>query len=322
MTPPPASLATRADSRSPSPSRAAAATESATPPAPRPAPTAAPPCRHQPIRQVRTVPQEGRKPRLLPDTPRPPPQSPPVQNAPHLQPLRSPHPPQRPRAAPTAATTSATTKGRAMGQLRHDDDPTPIRDAARTWRFAVRRIDGCPGCPNIETPRTWAETPLATCSPTSAATAERPGRMRRRRSKCRGFAPSSPTFRLRRRAELPIRARLTWIGLWTQADDHGRWKDNARLVKAAIWPLDDVSLKDVESDLNTLADCRRIVRYSDSTGRYLAIRAWHVHQAINRPSRAKYPAPPEPVNPVNSGEIGYCQECATGALKPTSPRTH
>jgi len=46
-----------------------------------------------------------------------------------------------------------------MGQLRHDDDPTPIRDAARTWRFAVRRIDGCPGCPNIETPRTWAETP-------------------------------------------------------------------------------------------------------------------------------------------------------------------
>ncbi len=118
-------------------------------------------------------------------------------------------------------------------------------------------------------------------------------------------------------AELPIRARLTWIGLWTQADDHGRWKDNARLVKAAIWPLDDVSLKDVESDLNTLADCRRIVRYSDSTGRYLAIRAWHVHQAINRPSRAKYPAPPEPVNPVNSGEIGYCQECATGA-----PQTH
>lgn len=46
-----------------------------------------------------------------------------------------------------------------MGQLRHDDDPTPIRDAARTWRFAVRRIDGCPGCPNTETPRTWAETP-------------------------------------------------------------------------------------------------------------------------------------------------------------------
>lgn len=113
-------------------------------------------------------------------------------------------------------------------------------------------------------------------------------------------------------AQLPIRARLTWIGLWTQADDHGRCKDNAKLVKAAVWPLDDVSLKDVESDLNTLADCGRIMRYSDSSGRYLAIRAWHVHQAINRPSRAKYPAPPEPVNPVNQGDIGYCQECATG----------
>ena len=91
---------------------------------------------------------------------------------------------------------------------------------------------------------------------------------------------------------LPLRARLTWIGLWTQCDDHGRTKDNARLIKARIWPLDEVSLRDVEDDLVTLADHQRIVRYEVDGKRYLAIVNWHEHQSINRPSKSTIPPPP------------------------------
>lgn len=62
-------------------------------------------------------------------------------------------------------------------------------------------------------------------------------------------------------AALPLRARLLWIGLWTHCDDAGRAKDNARLIKGAVWPLDNVTLADIEDDLATLADHGRIVRY-------------------------------------------------------------
>lgn len=90
---------------------------------------------------------------------------------------------------------------------------------------------------------------------------------------------------------LPLRARLTWIGLWTHCDDHGRAKDNVKLIKAAIWPLDDVSLRDVEEDLVALADGGRIIRYEVDGLRYLQVTNWH-HQYIAKPSKAKAPPPP------------------------------
>src|SRR6185369_11961504 len=90
---------------------------------------------------------------------------------------------------------------------------------------------------------------------------------------------------------LPLRARLTWIGLWTQCDDQGRTKDHARLIKAAIWPLDNVSLADIEEDLTTLAEQGRIVRYTAAGQRYLEIVNWDVHQSINRPSPSRIPPP-------------------------------
>lgn len=38
-------------------------------------------------------------------------------------------------------------------------------------------------------------------------------------------------FRSEDVAALPLRARLLWIGLWTQCDDQGRTKDNKQLIK-------------------------------------------------------------------------------------------
>lgn len=90
---------------------------------------------------------------------------------------------------------------------------------------------------------------------------------------------------------LPMRARLTWIGLWTQCDDEGRTKDNAKLIKAAVWPLDNVTLRDIEEDLATLAVRGRIVRYEVDGKRYLAITNWREHQKINKPTPSRIPPP-------------------------------
>jgi len=109
---------------------------------------------------------------------------------------------------------------------------------------------------------------------------------------------------------LPLRARLTWIGLWTQCDDQGRTKDHARLIKAAIWPLDNVSLADIEEDLTELAARGRIVRYAVGDQRYLEITNWSVHQAIQKKTPSRIPAPsrsspvvlPEPSDSPTSGK--------------------
>lgn len=116
-------------------------------------------------------------------------------------------------------------------------------------------------------------------------------------ARIRSIKPSF--FRSEDVSALPLRARLTWIGLWTHCDDAGRTKDNVRLIKGDIWPLDEVSLKDIEDDLETLAAQGRIVRYEVDGKRYLEITNWRDHQAIQKPTESKLPPPPAPVPPSN-----------------------
>lgn len=92
-------------------------------------------------------------------------------------------------------------------------------------------------------------------------------------------------------ADLSFEQRLTFIGLWTHVDDEGRCVDDARLIKAAIWPLDDRTAADVEADLGGLSESSLIVRYTLNRKRYLAVRGWAEHQKINRPTPSKLPAP-------------------------------
>jgi hypothetical protein len=91
---------------------------------------------------------------------------------------------------------------------------------------------------------------------------------------------------------LPVRARLTWIGVWTQADDEGRMRDNARLLHAALYPLDDeITADDVESDLHALHRAGRIVRYEVDGKRYLQVTNFREHQKPNRPNPSILPGP-------------------------------
>ncbi|WP_198544908.1 MULTISPECIES: hypothetical protein [unclassified Streptomyces] len=91
-------------------------------------------------------------------------------------------------------------------------------------------------------------------------------------------------------ADLTPEQRLTFIGLWTHCDDEGRCVDDPRLIKAAVWPLDDRNSVDVEIDLKALSESSLILRYTVNRKRYLAITNWFEHQRINRPTASKLPA--------------------------------
>jgi hypothetical protein len=95
-------------------------------------------------------------------------------------------------------------------------------------------------------------------------------------------------------SDVPRGTRWTFAGLWTFADDKGRARDDARLIKAALYPLDDdTSLADVAHDLELLADCGGICRYEVDGKRYLHMPTWEDHQRINRPTPAKHPECPK-----------------------------
>lgn len=102
-------------------------------------------------------------------------------------------------------------------------------------------------------------------------------------------------------AGLTPEQRLTFIGLWTHVDDEGRCVDDARLIKAALWPLDDRTAADVDTDLWALTEASLIVRYVLSERSYLAVRNWGEHQRINRSTTSNLPDPeegaPRPVPP-------------------------
>lgn len=94
--------------------------------------------------------------------------------------------------------------------------------------------------------------------------------------------------------QLSIEARLAFIGLWTHADDEGRFVDEPRLIKAALFPLDDeLDFAAVDGLLNELQRTERIIRYQSPDGkRFAAIRGWN-HQKIDRRTPSKHPPPPD-----------------------------
>lgn len=94
-------------------------------------------------------------------------------------------------------------------------------------------------------------------------------------------------------------ARLLFIGMWTEADDHGRGLAEPRHLAGSLFPFDrDVNERKISKWLRELVDVvcsdgeRGLVRLYDANGStYYAIRNWW-HQKVNRPGAPRYPGPP------------------------------
>ncbi|MFC7219308.1 hypothetical protein ACFQLX_14185 [Streptomyces polyrhachis] len=112
-------------------------------------------------------------------------------------------------------------------------------------------------------------------------------------------------------ADLSLTARMTFIGLWTHVDDDGRCVDDARLVRAAVWPLDDRVAADVEEDLRVLQEARLVVRYEVEGRRYLTVRNWREHQRIDKPKPSRLPGPGSEDTSPTCGNTGFPDTSAT-----------
>lgn len=94
---------------------------------------------------------------------------------------------------------------------------------------------------------------------------------------------------------LPFEVRLTFIGLWLYADDFGRENARASLVRAAVWPEDDMTVADIDEHLLRLTEGGQIALYTVGDRTYFQIVNWAKHQRVDKPSKSNVPAPPEGV---------------------------
>lgn len=88
-------------------------------------------------------------------------------------------------------------------------------------------------------------------------------------------------------------ARLTFILLWTLADDSGRLRGNSRMLASLLLPYDEDSRIVIPACLEELEREKCIVRYKNDDGHeYVSICKWEEHQKIDKPSKSKLPEPP------------------------------
>lgn len=121
-------------------------------------------------------------------------------------------------------------------------------------------------------------------------------------------------------AAVSIAAERTFYGLLTQADDHGRFRDQAAVITGLLWSLrPEHGPIEVEDDLNQLAMADLICRYEGEDGkRYLHIVTFAKHQKVNRPSGVRHPACPH----HDGGRTPSPSPLAHGGLREDAVKAH
>jgi hypothetical protein len=120
-------------------------------------------------------------------------------------------------------------------------------------------------------------------------------------------------WRSRHVAQLSWDLRLLFVGLWSYVDDNGVGIDDPWQITADVFPVepDPVAARaKVEEGLARLSREVRepsptpfIVRYAVGGKRYLYITGWP-HQRIDKPSKPRYPLPPERVLTSEDAAVG------------------
>jgi hypothetical protein len=96
-------------------------------------------------------------------------------------------------------------------------------------------------------------------------------------------------------AELPLSARLTFIGLWTYVDDNGVGPADARLIRAAVWPLEETPdiLQRTREDLQRLHAALLVTLFEARGKPLVVVNGWTEHQKVSHPRKPRFPTPDE-----------------------------
>jgi hypothetical protein len=125
---------------------------------------------------------------------------------------------------------------------------------------------------------------------------------------------TSPSMRL-----VGLEARYLAVGLFTEADDQGRFIASAKLIAGSLFPHDDdVTAAKVERWLAALEGVEMIAFYEYEGVRYGYFPKWEKHQRISHPTPSNLPSPsgelPEDIRPEREREQGKGKGMTTAAV--------
>lgn len=94
-------------------------------------------------------------------------------------------------------------------------------------------------------------------------------------------------------SEVDRGVRWTFAGLWTHCDDEGRAEYDPRLLKAALYPVDDdITAADISTDMKALDSIGAVCFYSAGGKNYFHIPTFSEHQHPNRKVDSRLPKCP------------------------------
>lgn len=84
-------------------------------------------------------------------------------------------------------------------------------------------------------------------------------------------------------------ARLLFVMLWTNCDDHGRTRAHSRMLASLLFPYDEDAGEGIKVWLKELENEGCIRLYEVDGSQYLQVCNWSKHQKIDKPSKPQYP---------------------------------
>lgn len=94
---------------------------------------------------------------------------------------------------------------------------------------------------------------------------------------------------------------VVFYRLIVNCDDFGRTDGRLPVLKARLFPLKDVTIKQLDDAINRLSTAGMVVRYKTNGQPFLQLVTWRKHQRI-RNKRSKYPFPDEIITPCDRAE--------------------
>ena len=88
-------------------------------------------------------------------------------------------------------------------------------------------------------------------------------------------------------------ARLLFVGLITYADDEGRFRAHPALLRAHVFPYDEISTREVAGWLSELQAAGLVLAYRARGSAWGCLPSFAKHQVINKKSPSECPAPSE-----------------------------
>lgn len=91
---------------------------------------------------------------------------------------------------------------------------------------------------------------------------------------------------------LSLLGKILWIGLISNADDEGIGRAQPNYLKSRILPYDELRVADIDKALAEIGHKMSVTLYEVDNNKYYSLNNWLEWQSINKPTKSKFPAPP------------------------------